>query len=113
MLKAKVFEIRDSMTFIPALAVKIERDRAEGEAEAYLLGRAGHGEAVQLTHLQTGASQLDLYEWGQNPRTMFVAHQYIEQHFDELEHGAVVDVEFILGIRSSPKESERLDLRGV
>ena len=36
------------------------------------------------------------------------AHAYIAGHFEELESGAVIDVEFILGETAEAKKSERL-----
>jgi hypothetical protein len=39
---------------------------------------------------------------------MPVAHDWIRAHFDELEDGDVVDVEFILKEKPKPKISERL-----
>jgi len=38
---------------------------------------------------------------------MLKAHEYIEKCFDELESGAVVDVEYILGETNKMKQSER------
>jgi hypothetical protein len=40
---------------------------------------------------------------------MQVAHAHIEQHFDTLKDGDVVDVEHIMGLTPSPKISERLE----
>lgn len=105
----KLFEIRDRATFIPAIAIKTE---PAGEAERYLLGRAGYGTKVehQAAHVLlarlVGNTQMlsDLDDWG--GRTMPIAHEYIKAHFDELETGAVVDVQYILGERDRPKESE-------
>ena len=37
---------------------------------------------------------------------MEAAHQFIINHFDDLESGAVVDAEFIRGESLEPKESE-------
>ncbi len=34
-------------------------------------------------------------------------HTWLIDHFDEIESGAVVDVEFILGEKPAPKVSER------
>ena len=39
---------------------------------------------------------------------MPIAHNYVLDHFDELEDGDVVDVEFILGETEVKKTSERL-----
>ncbi len=109
---AKTFEVRDRATFIPVMAVKLlpacEKDR-------YLLGRAGYGTAshdqaayVFLCRIDGGEGKgaCDPYDWGQNPRTMHVAHLHLQKHFDELESGAVICVEHILGERDTPKVSE-------
>lgn len=123
---SKIVEIRDSGTFIPALAVRLG---SPNEVERILLGRAGFGrtmedqsEYIVLCKINGGepcASHIDPFSWGQNPRTMFVAHLYLlnrqgelgtgaEKHdgFDALPQGVLIDVEFILGIRETPKVSE-------
>lgn len=114
---AKLFEVRDAATFIPVLGVQFGSDN---EAERYLASRAGYG---QLQHQQqeyvflckidgndTGG-MYDPHAWPGGARTMQVAHQFIIEHFDELEPGAVIDVEFIQGLRNEPKRPERLDER--
>ena len=111
---AKLFEVRDAGTFIPVLAVQFGSDN---EAERYLAARAGYGlhQHVQQRHRflckidgsDTGGTHDPA--WPGGSRTMQVAHQFIIKHFAELEPGAVVDVEFILGKRNEPKQSERLD----
>lgn len=113
----KAIEIRDKGTFIPALAVKMvphsyEEATNQYEHERYLLRRAGYAfenPCVMLCRMDAngGARQAsyDPYDWGD--RTFPVAHQYIIDHFDELESGAVVDVEFILKETAEPKKSER------
>ena len=115
---AKLFEIRDAGTFIPVLAVQLG-PTDDDESERWLMARAGFGrqpedqrEYVVFCAINGGEPcrcHIDPYSWGQNPRTYFVAHDYIRAHFDELESGAVVDVEFIFGIRPNPKLSERLE----
>lgn len=114
-MTTKLLEIRDSATTISALAIKLNGDKTE--AERWLLGRAGFGtnpddqaEYVLLLNL-TGSSghwSCDPYEWGTRARTMPVAQRFINDHFEELESGAVVDVEFILGERMIPKTTDRL-----
>ena len=101
----KLFEVRDRGTFIPVIAIKVSHDTPK---EHYLLARSGYTEErnyVLLARLQ-GSTEMnyDPYEWGN--RTMQQAHHHITEHFDELEPGAVIDVEFILGETSSPKRSE-------
>jgi hypothetical protein len=125
-MTAKIIEIRDSGTFIPALAVRLG---STDERERYLLARSGFGrtfedqsEYVVLCKINGGEpcqAHIDPFSWGQNPRTMFVAHLYLlnrqrelgtgtEKHdgFDSLPQGVLIDVEYILGIREKPKESE-------
>ena len=108
-MKSKTFEIRDSATFIPVLAVKIDAF-AEPEPDHYLLRRAGYGgtPCVIVVKLEGGGGYYDPYDWPGGTRTMTVAHEYITQQFDNLETGAVVDVEFILGETPTEKQSERL-----
>lgn len=118
----KAIEIRDRGTFIPALAVKMvpvsdwEPNVSErmAEAERYLLRRAGYGfvnPCVMLCRMDANGvarcASYDPYSWGADDRTFCVAHNYITDHFDELESGAVVDVEWILKETAEPKKSER------
>lgn len=102
--RAITIEIRDRSTFIPAIAV-------ECSSRAYLCRRAGFvtERGVALVHLQTEDAKIDPYSWGSGSRTMQVAHNYVCEHFDDLEDGAVVDVEFIVGEAEKPKTSERDD----
>jgi hypothetical protein len=114
-MESKTFEIRDAGTFIPVLAIKLSPGC---EPDRFLLGRAGYGirpekqaEYVMLCKIDGGEgfSTCDPYAWPGGARTFPVAHRYIIEHFDEMESGAVVDVEFVLGITKEPKTSERLD----
>ncbi|MGH3430359.1 MAG: hypothetical protein ACRDQZ_22795 [Mycobacteriales bacterium] len=98
-MDAKLFEIRDSLTMIPALAVRISA------ADGYLARHAGYQTpCVLLTRLLGGKACYDVYEWCD--RTMSSAHRFIEENWDNLMSGAVVDVEHILGETAQPKRSE-------
>ena len=108
--QVKVFEIRDRMTFKPMMAIRLN---PSNEAERYLLARAGFGrypgeqcKYVMLCGLGGGGGKAntDIYCW--DTRTTQWAQKYIDEHFDELEPGAVIDVEFICGETNKPKESE-------
>jgi len=110
-MTCKTIEIRDAATFVPALAVRLA---PESEADRYLFARAGYGttpaaqgEYVVLVLINGGQGRAtcDPYDWSN--RTYQVAHMWLIEHFDEIESGAVVDVEFILGARAEPKVSER------
>ena len=114
-MKTKLFEVRDRLTFIPVIAIQLDPDYEE---ERYLLSRSGYGPTpiqqrsyVLLARTygdngQTGIS-CDPYTWGD--RTMSNAHKYLIKNFDELESGAVIDVEYILGETAIPKVSELLE----
>jgi len=110
-MEVKVFEVRDRAIFIPALAVRLT---PKSEAERYLIARAGYGDRpdeqgryVLVAKLHEGTTKItyDPFDWN-NPYTMPNAHRYIIEHFDELESGEVVDVEYILGESDKPKISE-------
>jgi hypothetical protein len=99
-MESKLIEIRDRATFVPVLCTSIEYN------DGFLARRAGFGDRMifltMLTHPER--TQYDPFSWGD--RTLHVAHAHIERYWDELEDHAVVDVEFILGERETPKESE-------
>ncbi len=100
-MTTKLVEIRDRMTFIPALAIRVSGD------DGYLLRRAGYGlqPLVILIKLTDMRCKYDPIEWG--GRTMPVAHDYIIRHWDAVHDDSVIDVEFILGETAAPKPSER------
>lgn len=107
---AKCFEVRDSGTLLPVLAVKCD---PANEAERYLLGRTGYGIIpetqkgyVLLCSLNADNAELcyDPHQWGN--RTRVVAHEFIKANFGTLETGSVVDVQYILGETQAPKVSE-------
>jgi len=110
-VEIKLFEIRDRATFLPVMAVKMY---SENDGENYLLKRTGFSfvnPLIAVCTLHQMEANYDPYEWGRASRTMFVAHQYIQENFDDLKTGDVVDVECILGETTQCKISERW--RGV
>lgn len=109
----KLLEIRDTGTLIPVLAVRL---CASCEAERWMLAHCGYGGTVaeQSQYIAVwplaGGRQVcttDFFGHTVAGRTMVVAHDYINRHFDELESGAVVDVQFILGATPAPAKSDR------
>jgi hypothetical protein len=77
----------------------------------YIHGRSGYpadGSCIAVIRLDDCDGNCDPYAW--NSRTMGTAHNYIYEHFDELNDGDVVDVEFILGEKPTKKVSERLTI---
>ncbi len=117
-MEVKLFEIRDRGTFIPVMATRlIVNELGEmGEAELWLLRRAGYNESqvlisvaepyIILCKLDGVEAQYDSFSWP-NQRTMGNTHRHIIELWSELKSGDVIDVEFILGETQTPKESER------
>lgn len=110
-MNIKLFEIRDRDTLIPIIALRLG---GRDEAERWLLARAGFGKTwprqnqyTVLFHVSDQRADYDPYRW--HSRTLTEAHQFIAEHWDGLESGAVVDVEFIIGKSPRPKRSERFD----
>jgi hypothetical protein len=107
-MQVKILEVRDRMTFLPVMAVLV---RPTNFNQEYLLRRAGfitldtYVVLTKLTDLKTAYDED--YGWGD--RTMTTAHKYIHENWDKLADGAVVDVEFILGETSEPKQSELVE----
>ena len=121
-MNIKLVEIRDSMTCIPAMAVLL---RNRTPAEFFLLRRAGYaaeviggqeeriGKPWQLTpyvilcKLDGVEAHYDSFDWP-NQRTMGTAHRHMIEHWADVESGAVIDVQYILGETTTPKSSESL-----
>src|SRR6516164_5864591 len=105
-MEIKFLEVRDAGTFVPAIAIRVT---GTGDAAADSLPRrAGYsldGASIILMHLTGCEAQYDPYDWAN--RTMQTAHVWLLEHFEQVAHGDVVDVEYILGERSAPKMSER------
>lgn len=107
-MTTKTFEIRDSATFIPALAIRLD---PSCEEDRYLLARAGFvpdRKHIVLCHLAKDQSHWSPGAWEGGTRTMPTAHKYIIDHFDDLKSGQVIDVQVILGETKEPKKSERI-----
>jgi hypothetical protein len=107
-MDVKLIEVRDRGTFMPALAMRVT---STGDvADDWLLRRGGFsldGASIILIRLTDCEAQYDPYDWAN--RTMQTAHLYLLEHFEQIESGAVVDVEHILGETPAPKVSERLE----
>jgi len=99
----KTIEIRDRGTLIPAFAIEM---LPSDEKELFLFKGAGYGwvhPCILLISIEApwhSARSWD--EWKNSVRTMPVAHKWIEENFDEITNGDVVDVEFILKEKDHP-----------
>lgn len=103
----KMFELRDRGTFIPIVCINC-RAIPIGTREYKLLRSVGYSSdqpTILMTSLHGGkVAHCDPYAWGD--RTYNFAHQYIEANWHKLSSGDVIDVEYILGETSKPKESQ-------
>lgn len=102
----KVFELRDKMTFIPIVAIKLV---PHSVSEGYLCQRSGWNinppHPVMISRL-AGGDELMIERYD---RTFGEALKYVTENFDTLTSGDVIDIEFILGETTEKKVSERLE----
>jgi hypothetical protein len=102
-MEIKFFEIRDSATFIPAMAFRITG------RDSWLAGRAGFGPnpLVILMRLEDQEAHYDSFSWRGGARTMPEAHRHIEKCWNELRDGDIIDVQFVLGETQTKKKTEQ------
>lgn len=109
MIETKLFEVRDCGTFIPCFGIRCATAALKG-LERYLMRRAGFSDDIPCVLFGSlyypRNAHWDPFEHGPGGRTMQAAHLHIEKHWDELESGVLIDVEFLLGETNSPKQSE-------
>jgi len=117
-MEIKLFEVRDSATFMPVMAIRlfIENPIVDPDNELWLLRRAGYSleqiitksaePYIILVKLNGVEAQYDPFNWVPS-RTMGNAHRYIIDNWNDLKSGEVIDVEFILGETQVKKRSER------
>lgn len=113
MLEVKLVEARDDGITMALMFVKMAPDNP---SEKWLLARSGYGDCPEEYIImvdinegdnfkgQTSASETD-YAYGFRTRT--VVHHFMEDNWDTVKPGDVVDVQYILGETSSPKKSEQ------
>src|SRR5690242_6663563 len=109
-METKLFEVRDAYTCIPVVAVKLD---AKSEAERFLLARSGFGVALEDQRkyvLVASLSQLQYkYSWASwSSGTMRAAHKYIQERFEKLPSGWVIDVRYLKQETESPCLSEAI-----
>jgi hypothetical protein len=102
-IEVKRVEIRDAATTMPAIALRVT-----GGSDDPILWRAGFGEVplVILVDIVNWQCQYDPYSWAKSARTLPAAHRWLTENWEQHRDGGVVDVEFILGQRETPKEPE-------
>lgn len=111
MIETKLFEIRDRGTFMPVMATIMT---SSNFAEIYLLKSSGFSNSnplIMVHFLAPNDAYHVPYHWGD--RTRFHAHLYIQENWERLKSGDVIDVEYILGETTELKMSQRLEEIGV
>jgi hypothetical protein len=109
-METKLFEVRDSCTFIPVLCIKLKQ---KTEEERYLIRKAGYSlDQVYILYtplvgIQSKKCTYDQYEW--DDRTHKTAHNYIIENWDKLQSGEVIDVQYILEETKVKKTSQSLE----
>lgn len=103
-MDTKLFEIRDRATCFAVFAIKTISDDA---TERQILKNCGYGQGDALYiigSLNKGRQTYNAYDWGD--RTYTQAHLYIQDNWNSLQSGDVIDVEFILGEKSEKATPE-------
>lgn len=102
-MQVKLFEVRDEATCISAIGIRLAAYELSGR-ERWLLRRTGYGEPLILFgRTEGGPFANDLYNHS-GSRTMRWAHKIVEENWDILESGAMIDVRAAMG--GEPMESD-------
>lgn len=127
-MECKFIEIRDSATTIPAIAFRLV---GETPKQSLMLAAAGYGNAqatqrsfLFLMKIDGAELRDDPFEWTSGSRTMKLAHMILHGpyfthgidelkkerlkglSFDEIPDGGLIDIEYVLGLRDTPKLTE-------
>lgn len=97
----KYLEVRDRATCMAVLAIKVD---GTTKAEREIIYWSGHGGFILMVDLAKPHLERGHEYWGRQERTRTQAHKYIENNWDKLKSGDVLDVEFILGESKKPKK---------
>lgn len=107
-MEIKVLEVRDVATTMRVMAIRLA-DVTNDIATTEIIKIAGYAPALSnmilVINLGEPRVEYSAYSW-RGSRTMRYAHEYIEENFNELKNGDVVDVEFILGETQEKKLPE-------
>ena len=110
-MQVKVLEIRDEGTFFPMLCINM--GWCENEAQHRLLHGVGYPldgrPNIAVCHARCSYDRITNDPFQHDGRTYPVAHHYIIDHWDELNDGDVVDVQFILGETTTKKKPQHLE----
>ncbi len=109
-MTTKLFEVLDKMTCIPVVALDCQAPYPFfiKSREYLLLRRVGYSgdRLILLGKLGGGEFVYNHHYYPKDTRTMPAAHKYIEENWDRLISGDVIDVEFILGETDKPRTTD-------
>lgn len=99
MSRYKYLEIRDRATCIPVIAIQCKRLQDDPVANNYMMksGFGSDSSEILIVELVRFEANYNPFNWSNTSRTMREAHIFIENNYDRLTSGEVVDVEYILG----------------
>lgn len=94
----KYFEVLDVGTCISVLCVELVSGE-ETPKESFLLGRVGFRGDLYILMINLSNMQVEYgsYEWKDKNSTLQTAHEFVIEHWQDLESGDVIDVEYIRG----------------
>lgn len=100
-METKLIEVRDRMTCMPVLAVTV------AGTDGPVARHAGfNARMVYCIDLTAQKAAYDPYCW--NDRTRRTAHLWLQDNWDAVQPGSVVDVRVILGEADAPAAAECL-----
>jgi hypothetical protein len=112
-MNTKIFEVRDRMTCCVVMATAFRAPLSRRDRN--LLALAGYGRDedldryVLLAKINGGADRIndDSFAWGD--RTFHTVHRFLEEQFDNLTSGDLLDVRVILGETDTPATTDAPD----
>ena len=108
----KFFEIRDRGTCLPVMAIRLDSETCS-DKERWLLSQAGfgktqesHREYIMLCDIASRKPHAlyDPFNWKES--FMVDVHLHLQDHFDDYQSGAVLDVSVIRGESDTPRPSD-------
>jgi len=125
-IEAKLFEIRDRATSLLLLSTKIRMPENYGNLSEVdtittrMLRKAGYSFGQSYIFVKLVSSGLsnakdfyDRYSAHSSGRTFGYAYEVIEQSFEDLCNGDVIDVEYSLGEAEEPKVAEYTEYESI
>lgn len=106
-MRCRIFEVRlgDDVYSVMALEMSDE----VSEMRVWLLGRAGfkrdQPNQYQVTILDTEESHFDFKDWSESWQRNL--HKYVEEQFNHIYDGKVIDLDHLMAERDSPRLSSR------